>query len=62
VNSSIEFNIPNRMEVLINSADEMYNTMKDVHTRFPEATFSNLEYVGLRDGQLSIKISYVVES
>ncbi|GED14702.1 MULTISPECIES: hypothetical protein [Aneurinibacillus] len=50
----------NRMEILINSADEMYETMQTLQSSYPNATFEGLEYVGIENGQLSIKLSYTL--
>jgi hypothetical protein len=49
-----------RVEIVVRNADEMVNTMKDMGRQYPQAIFNNLEYLGLRNGQLSIKLSYVM--
>ncbi|GEN34057.1 MULTISPECIES: hypothetical protein [Aneurinibacillus] len=50
----------NRMEILINSADEMLETMQTLQSDYPNAIFEGLEYIGIENGQLSIKLSYTL--
>ncbi|MED0677158.1 MULTISPECIES: hypothetical protein [Aneurinibacillus] len=50
----------NRIEILVNSADEMCQTMKTLQHSYPNATFEKLEYIGIENGQLSIKLSYIL--
>jgi hypothetical protein len=50
----------NRMEIIVNSAEEMCKTMQTMQTDYPNATFENLEYLGIENGRLTIRISYTL--
>jgi hypothetical protein len=50
----------NRMEIVVNSAEEMCKTMQTMQTDYPNATFENLEYLGIENGRLTIRISYTL--
>lgn len=54
------YNETGRMELHVSSADEMYETMKKFHMIYPDAVFEGLEYVGVENGSLAIKLSYYV--
>ncbi|WCK52796.1 hypothetical protein PP175_15340 [Aneurinibacillus sp. Ricciae_BoGa-3] len=48
-----------KVEIVVSNADEMVNTMKNIGRHYPQAIFNKLEYLGLQNGQLSVKLCYV---
>lgn len=54
------YNEAGRIELHVSSADEMYETMTRFHMTYPNAVFEDLEYIGVENGSLAIKLSYSV--